>query len=143
MRLKHLAVLMLSLLLGSIVVLASSCAEQAGVSNQIITDVGAREAFEIIQEHQSNPDFIIVDVRTPVEFAEGHIKDAINIDYNSDSFKNEISRLSADKSYLIYCKSGNRSIGALKVMIELGFTEVYHLSTGIIGWLDEGLPIEK
>ncbi len=143
MKPKDLAMLIASLLLVSVAVLTGSCTEQSEAPTQTIADVDAREAFNLIQKNQDNPDFVIVDVRTHEEFIDGHIEDAINIDFRSDSFNGEISRLDTDKTYLIYCRSGNRSRGALEVMIELGFMEVYHLSAGIIGWLDEGLPTVK
>ena len=55
----------------------------------------------------------------------------------------EINKLDKNKTYLIYCRSGNRSRGALSVMVELGFRAVYHLSVGINGWVEEGFPITK
>ena len=76
-------------------------------------DITAEEAFTLIQANQQNPEFVIIDVRTPEEFTDGHIENAINLDFRSDGFRNEIERLDRDKTYLIYCRSGNRSRGAL------------------------------
>ena len=107
---------------------------------QIVEDITPQEASVLIDEKRGNPDFVIIDVRTSSEFTNGHIDNAINIDFYSESFESEISKLGKGKPYLIYCRSGNRSRGALDTMVKLSFKEVYHLSAGIIGWLEEGLP---
>ncbi len=112
-------------------------------STQIIEDITPQEASALIQSNQSNPDFVIIDVRTPQEFADGHIENAINLDYYSETFRDELSKLDKNKTYLIYCRSGNRSGKALDMMEELGFREVYNMSGGIIEWEVEGLPSTK
>ena len=133
----------LSLLVIMGATLTGSCAEKAEIQTQIIEDITAQEAFKLIQENKNNPDFIIVDVRTPAEFIDGHIEDALNVDFNSGSFESEISKLDRAKKYLIHCRSGVRSRGALDIMVELNFREVYHLYEGIIGWDKEGYPTIK
>ena len=147
MAMRYLWVFALLLLTVSGVVSAVGCAEKAESPHNVVTqkieDVNAQEAFTLIRENRDNTDFFIIDVRTPEEFAEGHIENAINIDFRSKSFNNGIGRLDRNKTYLIYCRSGNRSRGALDTMIELNFVEVYHLTAGIVGWLDEGFPVVK
>jgi phage shock protein E len=64
----------------------------------------------------------IVDVRTPDEFALGHLEGALNIDVNSPDFDSQISQLPTGGTYVIYCKSGNRAGTAIARMTELGFT---------------------
>ncbi len=129
------------------VILAGGCAEVAAPEReapaQIIENVTPREAFALIQDNEDNPDFIIIDVRTPEEFAEGHVEDAIIIDFYSESFRSEVNALDKNKTYLIYCRSGGRSGKALKIMVELGFTEVYNMAGGIVDWKAEGLPTTK
>ena len=129
------------------VILAGGCAEVAAPEReapaQIIENVTPREAFALIQDNEDNPDFIIIDVRTPEEFAEGHVEDAIIIDFYSESFRSEVNALDKNKTYLIYCRSGGRSGKALKIMVELGFREVYNMSGGIVDWKAEGLPTTK
>jgi len=107
---------------------------------QIIKDITPQEAFTLIQENQDNPDFIIIDVRTPEEFAEEHIEDAINLDYYSETFQDELDTLDRDTTYLIYCRSGGRSGNALDIMAELDFGEAYNMTGGIIQWVEEELP---
>ncbi len=148
MKLHKITVLLMTLLLAAGAVFAPACADKAQapaatVAARIIKDINAREAFTLIQENAGNPGFTIVDVRTPGEFAGGHIENAVNVDFQSAMFRNDIDSLDKDKEYLIYCRSGARSRGALGVMTGLGFREVYHLTVGITGWMDEGLPVVK
>lgn len=65
---------------------------------------------------------VIVDVRTPSEYAAGHLDGAVNIDVQSATFDAELSALPADGEYVIYCASGNRSASAVTRMADLGFT---------------------
>ena len=99
--------------------------------------------MELIQNNQGNMDFIIIDVRTPEEFSEAHIGNSINIDFYSETFREDLDRLDKGKTYFIYCRSGNRSGQAMQITKELGFKEVYNLSVGIKEWISAGLPIVK
>ncbi len=84
---------------------------------------------------------ITLDVRTPGEFAEGHIEGAQLIDFQSGNFENEISSLDKSATYAVYCRSGNRSGQAVKVMHDAGFHNVYNLNGGVIDWANAGLPL--
>ena len=84
---------------------------------------------------------ITLDVRTPGEFAEGHIEGAQLIDFQSGNFENEISPLDKNATYAVYCRSGNRSGQAVKVMHDAGFHNVYNLNGGVIDWANAGLPL--
>jgi|UniRef100_UPI00404A2739 rhodanese-related sulfurtransferase len=86
---------------------------------------------------------ITLDVRTPSEFNEGHIEGASLIDFQSGNFENEIASLDKNQTYAIYCRSGNRSGEAVKVMTEAGFTKIYNLDGGVIDWARAGLPLVK
>lgn len=87
--------------------------------------------------------FVLIDVRTIEEFNEGHIKDAVNIDFYKPTFEDEIDEFDKRKRYLIYCRSGNRSRQAMYLMRDLGFEEVYNLSHGIISWNENNFPTER
>jgi len=102
--------------------------------------ITAQEAFELVQDNEGNPEFVIVDVRAPDEFADGHLEDAINIDFNADSFRDNLNSLDKSNTYLIYCRSGNRSVQALTTMNDLGFSDVHDMG-GIRDWTAEGFPI--
>jgi rhodanese-related sulfurtransferase len=145
---KTLILLILSVSLVTGVTLMGGCVGRgtgtpSPQTTQIIEDITPQEAYASIQENQDNPDFVIIDVRTPEEFADGHIEDAINIDFYSETFQDELNILDKDKSYLIYCRSGRRSASALAIMEELNFREAYNMMGGIIQWQAEGLPTVK
>lgn len=85
------------------------------------------------QEKMKDKNAIILDIRTPEEFKTGHIKGSYNIDFY-DNFLEQIRKLNKNKNYLLYCRSGNRSGTALKIMSKAGFKNVYHLKNGILSW---------
>lgn len=88
-------------------------------------------------------DIQLVDVRTAEEFQTGHIKDALNIDYNKEDFKSKVSSLDKSKPVLVYCRSGKRSAGAAEIMKELGFTKIVELDGGMISWEAANLPTSQ
>ncbi len=108
-----------------------------------VLDVTSQEAFDLIQKNHGNPDFVILDVRTSSEFQDRHIDGALNIDVNLPSFSEELEQLDRNGTYLVYCRSGNRSRTALAIMEDLGFTRIYHLANGITEWVDAGLPVSQ
>lgn len=84
----------------------------------------------------------LLDVRSPQEFAEGHIAGAININVQSDDFRQRADKeLSKDSTILVYCRSGRRSMDAAETLTELGY-KVVNLKGGIIEWNEEGLPVK-
>lgn len=87
---------------------------------------------EFMQLYASTPNAVLIDVRTPSEFATGHIDQAINIDFESPSFASEIKKLDTTKTYFVYCRSGNRSGQAVSIMKSNGIKNIYELSGGII-----------
>lgn len=136
--------LSVSLIIG--VVLVGGCTgneTQTVTETQIIEVVTPQEAFNMIESNRNNPDFVIIDIRTPEEFAEGYIEGAINIDYYSATFEDELDSIDKNKMYLIYCQWGNRSGATLATMEGLKFMEVYDIKSGIEAWLAEGLPVVK
>ena len=84
---------------------------------------------------------VILDVRTPGEFAEGYIEGAQLINFQSGNFENEIASLDKDVTYAVYCRSGNRSGQAVKIMHDAGFHNVYNLEGGVIDWANQGMPL--
>jgi len=64
-----------------------------------------KDAYTLIQKNKGNPDFVILDVRTPAEFADEHIENAINLDYYSETFRDDLNKLDKTKTYLIYCRT--------------------------------------
>lgn len=92
---------------------------------------------EFVQTYTNTPNAVLVDVRTPGEFATGHIDQAVNIDFENPSFVPEIKKLDITKTYFVYCRSGNRSGQAVSVMKSNGVKNIYELSGGIISNTDK------
>ncbi len=84
---------------------------------------------------------VILDVRTPEEYAGGYIGNAITIDYYKSTFKQDIMKLDKDKTYFVYCQAGGRSKSAYEVMKKEGFVKVYELKGGISEWQSSNLPL--
>ena len=85
----------------------------------------------------------LIDVRTPKEFKEGHIKNAGNIDFYESDFLAQMNKLDKNKPLYIYCRSGGRSGKAAKQLKEQGFTEVYDLQGGILDWKKNNFELVK
>jgi rhodanese-related sulfurtransferase len=99
-----------------------------------------QEADDLIQDNLGNPDFVIMDVRTPAEFAQGAIENAINIDFMDAQFGNQVRQLDRSRTYLVYCESGGRSAMATDAMRPLGFARLYDMTGGFLAWVNAGLP---
>jgi rhodanese-related sulfurtransferase len=140
--LRRLALTVLSLILITTSVLAVACTLQDKAVTTV-TDVSPAEAYALVVSRTGDPDFVILDVRTPAEFAGGHIQNAINIDFYSEGFRDELNTLDKKKVYLIYCRTGNRSTKAIEMMKDLEFEKVYHMVDGITEWMAEGLTTVK
>lgn len=84
----------------------------------------------------------LIDVRTPGEYAEGHLKGALNYDINSGNFEDRITKLDKTKPVFVYCLSGGRSAQAADLLAETGFPEVYNMEGGIMKWYAGNKPIE-
>lgn len=95
---------------------------------------------EFKEKSQNNP---IIDVRTPMEFSQGYIKGAKNINFFDSNFTKQINSFDKSKPIYVYCKTGHRSEIASEKMIQLGFKEVYDLKGGIINWVRSNNKIEK
>ena len=107
---------------------------------QVIKNITPEEAHALIEKNRNNPDFVILDVRTPEEFAEGHIEKAVNLNYYSETFRDDLNKLDKNKTYVTHCRSGSRSGKTLDLMKEIGFKEAYNMTGGIIGWKENGFP---
>jgi rhodanese-related sulfurtransferase len=109
----------------------------------VITLVTPAVAYSLIEENKANPDFIILDVRTPEEYADGYIAESIPLDFYADDFEAELDKLDKNKTYLVYCRSGNRSGKSVKMMKDLNFREVYDVDGGILRWEAAGFPMVR
>ena len=118
-------------LIGSVLLLAG-CSSSSGAIDLGVSEFSAKAAEAAV---------ITVDVRTPGEFMTGHIQGAQNIDFESGSFDSQIETLDKNGTYAVYCRSGNRSGQAVKVMQDAGFKNIYNLNGGVIDWANAGLPL--
>jgi rhodanese-related sulfurtransferase len=112
-------------------------------ASDAVGDTGGQPAYGLVTptvaaELASDSAVTVIDVRTSEEFAEGHLGGAALIDFNSPSFEHDVARLDRDRSYLVYCRSGNRSGQAVAVMGDLGFERVWDMDGGVTAWVAEG-----
>jgi rhodanese-related sulfurtransferase len=82
---------------------------------------------------------LLVDVRTPEEFASGHIAGAVNIPV--DELAQRLNEVPQDKPVVLYCRSGNRSGQAAQILDQAGYPQIYDLG-GIVAWTEQGFPVE-
>jgi rhodanese-related sulfurtransferase len=87
-------------------------------------------------------DCIILDVRTPEEFGAGHLKSAVNINWNGADFQGAVEKLDKNKKVFVYCAVGGRSAKAKVAMQKAGFKEVHNMLGGIEAWKKDSLPLE-
>jgi thioredoxin len=117
-------------------ILLSSCSN-GQINSSDKTNLSAAEFSNKIKEQPSSA---IIDVRTPGEFAKGHLMNSINFDWNGNKFDEQIAGLDKSKPVFVYCLSGGRSSSAASKMRSEGFTTVYELDGGIMKWRGANLP---
>ncbi|HLP11964.1 MAG TPA: rhodanese-like domain-containing protein [Flavobacteriales bacterium] len=111
--------------------------------NNAQTTETSLEPKQFSEKIKSNSEITVVDVRTTEEYLEGHLPNALNIDWNGNAFMEQVSKLDKEKPVMVYCRSGRRSGEAAAKMRKEGFKEVYELKGGIIAWTEQDLPQEK
>lgn len=113
----------------------------ANAQSQSEVEVLEPQAF--IERVKADTSAIILDVRQLEEFAEGHLAQAINLDWlNQTVFINGLAKLNKQKTYYVYCRSGRRSQAAAGKLKAEGF-QVVDLKGGYLHWVELGLPIVK
>lgn len=129
-----------SIIITLVVLFVSSCTgSQAGADKAALS---VAEAKTLIDKNRDNEDFVILDVRTPAEVDAGHIPGMININLASQDFKTKIGELDRNNTYLIYCRTQNRSAVAYSVMKEMGFTKIHYMLGGFREWASAGHETE-
>jgi phage shock protein E len=136
----------ISIYLFSLFVLCSlACVPDSGVQQgkqgqgTKLTNVAPGEVKQLLQKDDN---LVVLDVRTPAEFEKGHLKNALNIDFLADDFEKQLGELDKDKTYLLYCKTANRSGKAVETMRAKGFRTLYHSTSGFDVLKQAGLPVE-
>ena len=118
----------------TLAVILTGCAQESNSADLTVAEFSAKS---------QEAGVISLDVRTAQEFAEGHLKNAININVESGNFENEIANLDKAATYAVYCRSGRRSAVAVDLMQKAGFTNLFNLDGGVIDWSASGYPLEK
>ena len=119
----------------------SACSSTTPASSPASSAAGQHMAASDFSTAMRQPGTIVLDVRTPAEYASGHLAQAKNIDIEASDFANRIAVLDKNATYAVYCRSGNRSGTALEQMTAAGFTHVYDLAGGIDAWQSMGGPM--
>jgi len=110
-----------------------------GVSAQKI-QLKSPEVKEVLKKNKS---IVILDVRTPEEFAAGHLKGAKNIDIKQPDAYSKLDKLNTKTTYLVYCRTNHRSGMAVEYMMQKGFKNVYQMMDGFPGWAANNFDSEK
>ncbi len=111
-------------------------------SKKEFEEIEPKEAFTILEKNRDNPDYVILDVRTPEEYDKGHIENALLLNSKTSDFEDELERMDKTKKYFVYCRTGKRSDKAANLMNKHGFKEIYHIDGGIEKWKAKRLPVE-
>lgn len=101
------------------------------------------EPQAFIEAVEADTSAVILDVRRPEEYADGHLDKAVNIDWlNQNAFSAALPTLDKSRTYYVYCRSGRRSNAAATKMQEAGF-KVFDMAGGYLRWTSEGRPVVK
>ena len=120
----------------------NSGSDQQNATNTQSTIKSTIPADEFDKKLSTTANVQLIDVRTPEEFAGGHLKNAVNINIRDNDFDQQIAKLDKKKPVMVYCKAGSRSAAAADKMQEMGFSEIYNLDGGIMKWESAGKPTE-
>jgi phage shock protein E len=120
-------------------VLVTACSSDT--TTQSIELVSPTDAAQVIADDPAG--LVVLDIRTPQEFNEARLADAVIVDFYAEDFATQLDTLDKDVPYVMYCNSGNRSSEAVKTMKDLGFVEVYEIDGGIVNWYEQDFPIEN
>ena len=98
-----------------------------------------------VEELIKSGKYTVIDVRTKEEYDAGHIKGALNFDYYNDDFEEKIESQLKDKNkpYILYCRSGMRSLYSAEILEELGYTNVTNMKGGFLAWQSAGKPVAE
>jgi phage shock protein E len=119
----------------------SACSTDTPASSSTSPAAGQHLAASDFSTAMKHPGTIVLDVRTPTEFASGHLPQAQNNDIEAADFATRIAALDKNATYAVYCRSGNRSGTALELMTAADFSHVYDLTGGIVAWQNMGGPL--
>lgn len=118
-----------------LLLLTTNCKEESKGEIKLVTP----EEMQTLLEAE---DVQLVDVRTPEEYKEGFIENSQNIDFNSPTFDEDITKLDKNKPVILYCKSGGRSAKCGEKLLKAGFVKIFDLEGGITQWIFQGMEVK-
>lgn len=121
-------------LLSLVTLLAGSCLKQQTEGVLVVNPT-------VFEQKMTEEGIQLIDARTPEEFKEKHIANALNANILGEDFDQKVATLDKNKPVLVYCKSGVRSANAAAKLKAMGFTTIIDLDGGITQWIAEGKPI--
>ena len=124
----------------AVALVTAACGGDTTTVDPVIETVSPERASEIID---GGDGVVVLDIRTPEEFAEARLAGAVNIDFYADDFQDRLAELDKGTDYVLYCRTGNRTSTAREMMRDLGFSSVHEVDGGIVNWYESGLPIEQ
>lgn len=127
--------LLLSLCVCALSAIPAAVAEDKKIGAVVTPD----DVEKLIAEKKAT----VLDIRTPEEFAEGHIAGAVNIDFMGEDFAKKIAALDPGKTYVVHCAGGGRSGRSMPAFEQAKLKSVLHLQAGFKGWQAAGKPVEK
>ena len=107
-------------------------------SVQRIRNLSPGLVHNLIIQNEGRKEFVVLDVRTQEEYGLGHLEGSKLLDFYRKDFSEQLSSLDRSGTYVLYCRSGNRSGKVLAQMKQLGFKEVYHIKGGYLAWKESG-----
>jgi rhodanese-related sulfurtransferase len=126
----------------AVALLAAGCGGGSAAPTTAIREaISVQQAYAMTQARAGDPTFVVLDVRTPGEYAAGHLENAVNLDVNSGTFAADVALLNRGYAYLVYCQAGARSAQAVDVMANLGFLQLYDMLGGYGAWVGAGYPV--
>jgi phage shock protein E len=139
MRLLHLSVILIAVLLAAACSAAPAAAptQPAAQSQNLPADIDVATAASL----RGRSDVVMFDVRSPEEYAQGHIPGITLIPL--DQLPNRLAEVPKDKTVVVTCRSGNRSNQAAQLLQQKGYTNVHNMLGGITAWEQAGYPVEK
>jgi phage shock protein E len=98
---------------------------------------------QVSEKKATQSNLILVDVRTPDEYAQGHIDGARLINYYDADWSQQMNQLPKNQPIVVYCAVGGRSGKAFATLQKLGFIEIYDMKGGFDAWRAQNLPIAR
>jgi rhodanese-related sulfurtransferase len=114
--------------------------ENTGTNGNIYRTISALSCDSLIKANERNPNFVILDVRTPDVWKADHLSGSINRNYYDADFSAQLNGLPKQKMFLLHCQSGARSAGAFTIMKSQNFAIVYEMASGMNAWKSSSLP---